>query len=267
MVKSLYRILAGIFALYLLFPSSVGAVSYVFQKDTGGTLTTGLQAYYQLEDLTDVWNGVTLTGANSPTFSAGKVSNGVNFVRASSQYASTTNTLSIDGGNMSIEAWVKVTSTPALGEVRTIAYQNNNTSKTEYLIEYFNTAGTLNLYFDRAKPGVGDQALTVAQTLALNTWYQVIMTYNGSQVEGFLDGVSIGTAAASGSGSANLQPGFHIGRRDDTAADWNGMMDEVGAWNKQLSATEISDLYNAGNGQTMVPGTSNRKIRGAGISR
>lgn len=42
---------------------------------------------------------------------------------------------------------------------------------------------------------------------------------------------------------------------------YNGYMDEVGIWSKVLSSTEISDLYNGGNGNTMMEVFPNTRRR------
>ena len=50
-----------------------------FQVDTGGTLTTGLISYYQLEDRLDFYSTNDLTNNGSTAFVAGKVNNAADF--------------------------------------------------------------------------------------------------------------------------------------------------------------------------------------------
>jgi hypothetical protein len=40
--------------------------------------------------------------------------------------------------------------------------------------------------------------------------------------------------------------------RSTSNTDWRGMIDEVGLWNRSLTATEVNDLYNGGSGLTYV---------------
>jgi hypothetical protein len=225
-----------------------------FQVDSGGTLLTSLLGYWKLDDVNDFYSTKNLTNNNSATFAAGKIGNGVSLAHASNQYLDTTDTLGVDGGNFSWAGWVKVGTAPSSGVVNAIFVQGNNTSKVGFWLSYFNNSGTLQLFADRGKFGVGDQTGTYNTTLTAGTWYHLVYTYDGSTILVYLNNSQVISFAASGSGSATGFAGFGIGRDSDTPTGrtWDGMIDEAAAWSKALSTTEISDLYNGGSGQTMV---------------
>ena len=84
----------------------------------------------------------------------------------------------------------------------------------------------------------------------LNTdqWYFVAMTYNGSEIEIFLDGASDQSAPQSG---LIRNPhfvyqigGYFFGCTTDYGGKFNGVIDEVQLWNRALSVQEIRALYN-----------------------
>ena len=49
--------------------------------------------------------------------------------------------------------------------------------------------------------------------------------------------------------------GLHIGadRFGTAASTFRGQIDEVAIWNRTLSATDMSELYNGGNGVNLAP--------------
>ena len=74
----------------------------------------------------------------------------------------------------------------------------------------------------------------VAGTLTANQWQHVAFVYNGSTVEAFINGVSVGSTAASGTITAIDKP-FGIGK--SLAANYNfvypGKADEITVWSKE----------------------------------
>ncbi len=250
MIKKLLTTLlvAGI----LLTPSVSFATTPHFQVDTGGTLTTNLQAYYKLEDTTDFWGTNNLTNNNSVTFVAGKVGNAANFVVASSQYLSLAAPLSTSVDNVSIFMWVYVPSTSEKGGFLMNGKQGSGVNDGYGI----GIGGTT---FD----DTGNHLIGLVQNVAwmdfgtnIGTgWHFVGMIRNAGTWTGYIDNV----AAATTYTSTPITPtsNFVVGAGLTFVNEyWNNKIDEVGFWNKALSTTEITDLYNSGNGQTMVVTTA-----------
>lgn len=244
-------------------------MSKIFQKDTGGTLTTNLQAYYKLEDATEFYVGggtLDMTNSGAATFAAGKVNNAVNLVRASSQYLSVANNLGATNGAYSIAGWFRPASQPGLGEYYSMFGVFEAANDTGLSIAYRNNATIFSVQGVRTRHSVIDQGPDTIQTLDSNTWYHLAITYDATNVRTYLDGALLGgPTAASGNGlggSANIA---YIGNGFAEVSTFyhNGLVDEVGFWSKALSETEISDLYNDGAGQTMGYG-SNLTLLGVG---
>ena len=242
-------ILVGIIGLSLLIPSGVFAAK-AFDVDTGGTLTTNLVSWYNLEDVNDEFSTNTLTNNGSATFTTGKINNAVNLVRASSQYLSD-GTLSYGGSAYSISGWFNPSSQPTSGQLYTMAAVSDSTSDTILWIGYYNNAGTYQIFGARTKFGVADEGPAINQTLTTGTWYHIAITYDGSNVRTYLNGSLLGgPTASSGSGSngANSRSEIGTGAADSLTNLTDGKIDLVGFWGKALSSTEITDLYNSGNG-------------------
>ena len=225
-----------------------------FTVDTDGTLTTNLVSYYKLEDVNDFWASYNLTNNNAATFGAGKINNAVNVVRASSQYLSIASSLSWNGGVYSIAGWFNPSSQPASGQYYTIGAVSEAVTDTILGLAYYNDAGTYKIYASRTKYGVADQGVFEAQTLNTGTWYHLVITYDGTNVRAYVNGTLLGSpGAASGNGNdgANNRSEIGTGAADNLTHLADGSIDEVGFWNKALSAQEMTDLYNGGAGQTM----------------
>jgi len=236
----------------------------VFQVDTGGTLTTSLVSYYKLEDVNDFFASNNLTNNNSVAFNTGKVSNAADMGASNTtKYLNIASDLGITNGNCSISCWVNVTTAPASGTQGTIVAKNDGGTFIMYNLYYQNDAGTLRVSADRLRGGVADDEVKVAHTLTIGTWFHLVLTYDGTNIELWIDGVSKGTAAASGNGSNYIADTFNIGNRlynGVLATYLSGLVDEVGIWSKKLSNTEVADLYNAGSGQTMEENDRNVNV-------
>ncbi|MEA1907611.1 MAG: LamG-like jellyroll fold domain-containing protein [Euryarchaeota archaeon] len=74
----------------------------------------------------------------------------------------------------------------------------------------------------------------------LNQWYHVAMTYNGSVLQLYVDGVK-NSKSASGSLSTNSR-NLYIGSNDAKQKFFDGMIDEVAIYNQALTAEEIIEL-------------------------
>ena len=227
-----------------------------FQVDTGKTLTTGLRAYYKLEDENDFWGMNNLTTYGGATFSAAKINFGVTTSPLAPSYLNVANNGGIDGGSISIAGWVRVANAPAVGGSMALFSQGSSISKTGYSVLYHNDGGVLKLFAFRGRGGIANTGPDIAETLVVGTWYHVVITYDGTNVKLYLNNNLLGSVADSGNGN-DLTMVSHLNVTGGypgypSSYPWDGMTDEVGIWSRALSTTEIADLYNGGNGQTIM---------------
>jgi len=83
-----------------------------------------------------------------------------------------------------------------------------------------------------------DQPVVGPNPLPLNTWTHVAMTYNGSMMRLYINGAEAGRRAMSGKLQTNSGP-LRIGGNSIWGEYFNGLIDEVRIYNRELSAAEI----------------------------
>lgn len=227
-------------------PSSFANQTWsMFGENVTPVLRDNLSAYYKLDsnsnDSVGTKNG---TDTNSPTYTPGKISNGLTLVRASSMYVTFPNSILPWGTNTyTVNMWVKLADT------------SSNQSFT--MVERLGKG--LNLYLaggsiTHSKPNVVD--LNYSWT-ADTDWHMWTFVGDGSGMRTYLDGNP--TPVASNANTSNL-----VNPDSDTItfgaykltgsvqAGWymDGKQDEVGIWNRALSTTEINILFRGGLGST-----------------
>jgi len=115
--------------------------------------------------------------------------------------------------------------------------------------------------FPEAGIGVAANIFTVTgtQPVPVSGWHNVSFTADGAQVRVYVDGQLSGSTVYSGSIAAPDIPWLSIGARlntdpttsllgPDANPEFNtGLMDELALWNRPLSPSEITALYNTGN--------------------
>ena len=81
-------------------------------------------------------------------------------------------------------------------------------------------------------------------SLSINKWYHFCGTWNGSTIELFVDGVSQGTDAYSGSITTSNQ--LEIGRVFNNSYNIDGKLSNMAIWNTGLTPAEVREIYNEG---------------------
>jgi hypothetical protein len=83
--------------------------------------------------------------------------------------------------------------------------------------------------------------------IELNKWQHISVTFNSSlssnQIKFYLNGLPAGTATRSTDTNANTNP-LYIGNRAAGGRTFDGLMDEVKIWNRDLTASEINNEFN-----------------------
>ena len=158
---------------------------------------------------------------------AGKFENGLNF-----------------GGNGNVEIPKDAKLEPA-DSLTVTAWVKFNSLAEEELVAYADS------YFLRLKGGVfcayihlGGWPQAVGQTqVETGKWYFAAMTYDGLEVKIYVDGVLDGTKAAPGA-IDYLDLAFRFGLHSAGGSRWlDGILDEVGIWNKAMTAEEVMSAF------------------------
>lgn len=82
-------------------------------------------------------------------------------------------------------------------------------------------------------------------TWASDTWYHIAVTYNGTTVTFYINGVAVGTTNSLVKATQTGPYSFMAGG-DSAANNWRGKIDEVSFFSSVLTAPQILGLYNAG---------------------
>ena len=212
---------------------------------------TGLVAYYKLDEssgnaVDSSGNGKTLTNNNTTTYASGKINNGANFVKTSTQWLSRSydSDLNIGNNDFTICGWLNLNATSGLFDIMGMGW-DETTANILYVIRYDFT--TNNLIFEWHDGAY--KKLSVPLTASQNTWYFFTARRSGSTL--YLS-VNNGTPTTATPTFKTTSAGtFGIGRGGGgSSAYMNGLIDEVGIWLRDLTSDERTQLYNNGNGLT-----------------
>jgi len=222
------------------------------------TLWNNLLAYYTgdgtPDDALGNYNGTLVNGA---TYGTGKINQGFSFDGVN-DYVNLGNNLDFDGSTpFSISTWVYVNTSKQQAIISKESAGNNFTG----YIAQIQSSNQVLFYFGSNYGGGDYLSCQTTNTLTTNTWQMVTITYDGSKsvagINIFLNGVSStlsifrNTLVGSTSNSINTNIGAAVS--SGAARYFNGLLDEVGIWDRELSESEVTELYNSGNGKQYTP--------------
>ena len=181
-------------------------------------------------------NNGTNVGADN---SSGKIGTGYDFISNNDDNVDLT-TSSILGGRsaFTLNMWVNADN---FAEQRTL-YGGIASFSVLLRVE----AGNLQFFaFTSGSIGGNTQAFSTT-----GSWAMITATYDGTTMRTFINGVQGGTSYSQTGNiktGANERIGFY---NSGTPVTWEGKMDEVSMWSRNLTQGEITDLYNGGDGIT-----------------
>ena len=214
--------------------SNSGSVSDTTETATlplNAGLRSGLQAFYKLDDTTDAsGNGNTLTNTGGVTFSSGKIGNAADF-SGNSPYLSRTG-FNI-GNTFTLSTWINVSSlSPSyIG----LLIQSGD------IAMYTTPNGAINF---------GDfsswSASSNSNTIMTNNWHHIALVSDNGSVTLFVDNNAVANDSAHNvtMDASNI---FKI-NGDSGGSDYALKIDAVGIWNRALTESEVTELYNSGSG-------------------
>jgi len=226
-MKKIINYLLGILLVLVLVSSGFSA------------LTDGLVAYYNFNgnfnDITG--NGHNGVGKNGVGFTTGIINQGASFDGSNDYIAVSPYSLS----QITISAWIYDKTTSIFQPI--IAKRDSSYLDWQFSVEkntnklIFNFGGSTIIGYDSIS------------TITLNKWYYVAVTYDGTTVKFYING-KLDSTYTNSNGLTNLANLIVIGTDNGHGGYYYGYEDELGIWNRALSATEIQELYNNGSGLT-----------------
>jgi len=116
-----------------------------------------------------------------------------------------------------------------------------------YAVYFFNNR----IAFQTANGSSSDNTDSSPNVTELNTWYHIIVTWDGSNTTYYINGVSDGSEAQTLEPVSDVND-FFIGGMDSAPADgYKGRLDEVKIWNKVLTQSEVTEDYNSSIGKVL----------------
>ncbi len=191
-----------------------------------------------------------ITGSSATTSLSTSNSHSLDVELSSSQYAKHADASAYDVlGNLTLEAWVKVESTPGTNEQYTIMSKihGGTSANRSYQLAYNDVSGTKKIRFSASDSVATTEHMEFAYTLTPGSWYHIAGVYTAasSNYQVFVNGTSIGTATgtltAIGNSTIDLSVGMQFDNPGNTANYFfDGLIDEVRIWNVARSSSAIN---------------------------
>ncbi len=215
--------------------------------------TTGLVAYYPFNgnanDASGDANHGTVNGATLTADRFGNANRAYSFDGVDDKIA-----LPLTGtgfsNSITIAAWVyrtkSISGHPAMGIVSNDRSGDRGT--------FLGVAQDDKSYFTVSVPGL-DATGFAGSPISQATWTFMVLTYDGSVVNGFIDGELDGNRSVTGDLRGNST--FEIGHHSwDSMIEryWGGLLDDIRIYNRALSEAEIQALYEEGGWDQTIAG-------------
>ena len=244
------------------------------------TETIGLEAYYKLDgDATDSsGNGNTLYNVSGLTYNTGLINNG-GLWNGTSTIAEVPDFIDSGGtNNFTINWWIKYT----YGGYMVFMDRNDVSTAFQRFAIIMNhnsvseITGTFYIFSRNASGTIGSLMPAINPNLNDGNWHMITFSRNTTSTTAsklYIDGNEIATTGSIVTEDIHVTGGHRIGRfYSVTTPYWlNALVDEIGIWkDRNLTPTEITELYNAGAGLsypfTISTGYSN-KVNGIIFSK
>lgn len=221
--------------------------------EAGSPLLNNLYAYYKMDETTGTrfdsmgnWDLDSLpNGMGNDT---GVIGNATEHTTASSTFIHS-NLKSVGlgfdgGGNFSIAYWVKFKAT---GSQECMVSHYSGAGSQAFLVQK-NASDAIQLRTSNAGSGV--TATSTYDTVSSGTWYHIAMVHDttADTTEFYIDG----TAKTTHSDGIAVVANYYViwGALGNSGDFLGGYLDEIGCWQRKITADEVTQLYNGGAGIT-----------------
>lgn len=226
-----------------------------YNESSGGNSSfpsDDLISYYKLDEASGaVLDELSLndgTNNGATRGATGKINNAYKFLLDSSTYAYSNSNFGITGSSSwTMNSWLNLTSM-ASGDYQTI-YSLGTYGTANHVVGLNVGASTNNLLLN-TWGGIGGGTEFASGVTLINNWHMFTTTYDGTNLRIYVDGNSVKNYT----GTLDLVDnkfyfGGHVGGyTGGTGQALNGVLDEIGIWDRALNSTEVDTLYNGGEG-------------------
>lgn len=220
--------------------SSQGSSVNLGSNKNSNSLSDGLVGYWKMDEgvgtnITDSSGnnntGTFGTGTSAPTWTSGKFGIGTSFDGNDYINAGTSSIFNLNN-QFSFETWINVSSlTPSwqfiMGKSSYWGVNDAGLHIKSTGLEFFVDNCRDSDYF----------------TITTNKWYHIVGVYNGTNRQLYVDGKLEKNSSCTGK-TLNNAYNFSIGADNEFTYNYSGLMDDVRLYNRALSPSEVSALYN-----------------------
>ncbi|MFA6005801.1 MAG: DUF2341 domain-containing protein [Patescibacteria group bacterium] len=209
-------------------------------KSNNDAFSNGLVGYWKMDENTGTTvadtsgNGGTMTfTGNAPSWVVGKYGSAIRYNGTNSLATVPNSTpLNITGNAITLSAWVYLTAYPASYGV---IYQKDGYADGYRMM----IASTGQIYSDMK---ASERSMSSTGTVPLNTWTLVNVTYDGAKMYTYINGASAGSLSVTPGNLTGTTASISFGLTEYPPI--TGSIDEARVYNRALSASEVSSLYN-----------------------
>ena len=240
------------FNKYLLISFGVIAVIifslFLLHNPARADITTGLVGWWKFDEGSGTaaadssGNNNTGTLTNGPTWTTGKIGGALSF-DGTNDYVGASVSDSNLATTLTLSQWVKATSFAEFAGI--ISNFSDGGMKV-----FINSGVTGGFGVGFRKVG-GSYAECFSASTQLGVWYHLTVTYNTGAVNIYINGNLDKTC--NGNTTITNNSTFYIGYNNNNDAYFKGLIDEVRIYNRALSASEVSELFNYTGGGTPTP--------------
>ena len=152
--------------------------------------------------------------------------------------------INVDGSGLTLAAWINADSFPGDARDPRIVSKASGGAADDHLF-MLSTIRLGSETVPRARIRVGGSTTTLVadsgNSLSLNTWHHVAVTYDGSEIVLFLDGVAVGSTALNGRVDRSSVP-VAVGSQPSGTNAFVGKIDDVRILQRALSSAEIDAI-------------------------
>lgn len=239
-------------AAFLLIKAPI-ANAYTELDSLAGYPITGLSSYWKLENTADSYGALTLYNGGTTTFTTGLFNNAADFgsTNSSKYLYSTSNNGVASNGSISFSFWVNMAEPTNNGTFQR-AFQSASTGANgAYLgLGFYQASGISYIRMDRQTPNVGYDYQNVAisdTSFIWSEWNHVALTYDGTNMRIYVNGVLEGTPQAA---SGNSSGGFYGYQTIGSGWEWDlsvkeyfsGKIDDFSYYAATLTAENIAAI-------------------------
>jgi hypothetical protein len=219
-------------------------------SSSGKSLSDGLVGYWKLDEgvgttSADSSGNNTATfgaGSSAPSWAAGKFGIGLSFGGTDNQNIYVTDTTILEPPTaLTLSTWIKLGST-GTRQIFLGKGDGSADNSTQYWME-LTAANQLRFYLSTGSSGTN--LIATDKTITDTTyWHHIAMIWDGSYMRVYLDGSQSSIVTPMAGTLTNTAKNFAIGKLGEWGSgNFNGLIDEVRVYNRALSPSEITSLY------------------------